>query len=80
MTKIGEKQIRRAERIAKDGHFSKVLPMILTMRDESLFILDSGVPVVPIRRLADFILNWDQSSEILVLEAGERQQVISCSG
>lgn len=77
MTRVGERQIRRAERVASEGKFRRVMPLILTMRDESLFILESGVPVVPIRRLADFILNWEaQGSEILVLEPVEKQTML----
>jgi Holliday junction resolvase-like predicted endonuclease len=70
MTKIAEKQALRASRMASEGIFQKVMPVILTWRDESLFILKNGVPVVPIHRLTDFLLNWDESSyEILIFKS-----------
>jgi hypothetical protein len=77
MTRVGDRQIKRAERVAALGKFEKVMPLILTMRDESLFVLETGVPIVPIRRLADFVLNWEEkSSEILVLGTVERQAIL----
>ncbi len=80
MLKIAGKQALRAQRIASEGTYRKVMPMILTWRDESLFILDNGVPVVPIHRLADFILNWEQSTfPILVFESEQRQTILSQS-
>ena len=61
MVSISEKQALRAKRIADDSAFEKVMPVVLTWRDESLFILENNVPIVPISRLSDFILNWDTS-------------------
>jgi len=69
MTPISNRQLIRAKRLAAEGQFRKVVPLILTWRDESLFILENGVPVVPIHRLSDFVLNWEQTDEpILVLK------------
>ena len=77
MTKMGERQAARALRLADDGSHRKVMPMILTLRDELLFVLENGVPVVPIQRLSDFILNWEFSaSEILVCEGKDTQEVL----
>lgn len=81
MSKIAGKQASRARRLAAEGNFGRIIPVILTWRDESLFLLENGVPVVPIHRLADFLLNWDQStSEILVFEVEERQRSLFRSG
>ena len=80
MTRIGEKQASRAKRISEDGLHKKVMPMILTMRDESLFVLENGVPVVPIHRLSDFILNWEESPvEITLFERNTVQETLSRS-
>jgi hypothetical protein len=77
MTRVGGRQASRAMRIAQEGLYRKVIPMILTLRDESLFVLESGVPIVPIRRLSDFILNWEQSvSPIVIFEGVEMQKVL----
>ena len=81
MLRVAKNQVHRADRIAADGVFRKLVPMILTWRDESLFILENGVPIVPIHRLADFVLNWDcPGSEILVLEGESQQRTLSGSG
>jgi hypothetical protein len=80
MTRIGERQAKRAKRIASDGWHRKVMPMILTLRDESLFVLENGVPVVPIHRLSDFILNWEESSVVIsIFEGSETQETLASS-
>ncbi len=79
--RVAESQVRRADRVAADGVFRRLVPIILTWRDESLFILENGVPVVPIHRLADFILNWDMANaRILIVHSEERQKVLPSSG
>jgi hypothetical protein len=81
MTKIAEKQVIRARRMALDGQFGRVIPVILTWRDESLYVLDSGVPIVPIHRLSDFILNWEESgTPIVVFEPESTQKVLPHTG
>jgi len=65
MLRVGERQIERSLRLL--GSFRSVIPLVLTWHDEMLQILENGVPVVPVHRLEDFLLNWE-SSDILVLE------------
>jgi hypothetical protein len=76
MTKISERQLMRARRLAAEGLYERVVPVILTWRDESLFILRNRIPIVPIHSLQDFILNWEQSDEpILVIEGKPSQNL-----
>jgi len=80
MTRIGERQAARARRIANGGSLRKVMPMILTLRDEALFVLENGVPVVPIQRLSDFILNWEETTaKISIFEGNEIQETLFSS-
>ena len=75
MTKIAERQIARAMRLLQLGELQKVAPMILTWRDEMLYLLANRVPVVPIRRLPDFLLNYEASmTPILTISSSDRQQ------
>jgi Holliday junction resolvase-like predicted endonuclease len=81
MLRVAKEQLRRANRMAEDGLFDKLVPMILTWRDEAIFVLENGVPVVPIHRLTDFMLNWDRAdSEVLVLESEVHQRILGGSG
>ncbi len=74
MTRISASQILRANRILQTGFWSKVIPVIMTLRDESLFILENGVPIVPVSKLFDFILNWEEFAEsILSLKSSVKQ-------
>jgi len=74
MTRISTLQIARANRILETGLWSNVIPVVMTLRDESLFILENGVPIVPVSKLFDFILNWEESSAaILSLRASVKQ-------
>jgi Holliday junction resolvase-like predicted endonuclease len=67
MQRVGERQIVRSLRLLES--FTKVIPLVLTWHDEMLHVLENGVPVVPVHRLADFLLNWESSKDdILVLE------------
>ena len=78
MTRIGERQAIRAQRLAAEGRFKKIMPIILTLRDESLFILRNGLPIVPIVRLNDFMLNFELSgSPVLILEPEFSQKSLS---
>lgn len=74
MSRIAEKQSARAFRMASEGQFRRVVPLILTWKDEMLFVLRNGVPVVPIHALADFILNWEQSTEEIAVFESEALQ------
>jgi len=67
MIEISERQISRARRIALLEGFEMVVPLILTLHDESLHILENGIPIVPIQEISDFILNWEVAPEIRVL-------------
>lgn len=70
MISISERQIRRTKRLLEDGFSHRMIPMVLTWHDEHVHILENGVPVVPIHKISDFIMNWEQSSDqILVLAA-----------
>jgi hypothetical protein len=70
MVLIAERQIKRCERVLKmDSSIKKIIPVILTWRDEQLYILENGVAVVPIQKISDFLLNWESSgSTIRILE------------
>ena len=63
------KQIERSKRIlAKEG-LDQIVPMVITWREESVRVLENGVPIVPISKLSDFILNFESSEErILVID------------
>ena len=66
MSRVSKMQIARAHRILETGYWAKVIPVIMTLRDESLLILENGVPVVPVSKLFDFILNWEESADYLL--------------
>ena len=67
MLRIGDRQILRSKRLLGHRGLSRVVPVILTWHDELLGVLDNGVPIVPIHRLTDFVMNWESASQILVL-------------
>jgi len=75
MANVSRLQIARAKRIVETGTWNTVIPVVMTLRDESLFVLENGVPIVPISRLADFILNWEVSSDRLLHLSGSVSQV-----
>ncbi len=63
------KQIERSKRILEKEELDQVVPMVITWREESVRVLENGVPIVPIRKLSDFILNFEASGErILVID------------
>ncbi|MEM0117423.1 MAG: restriction endonuclease [Conexivisphaerales archaeon] len=70
MLRIGDSQVRRARAVLrKFSSLKRVLPMVLTRYDEQLFVLSSGVPVVPISRLRGFLAEWEgYQDRMLVLE------------
>jgi Holliday junction resolvase-like predicted endonuclease len=61
MTRIGNKQVERCKNYLRASETQLVVPMILTWKDEQLQVLKSGVPVVPISKISDFVLNWESS-------------------
>ena len=67
MLRISEKQISRSRRALEELDFQRVVPAILTWHDEMLHILESGVPIVPIHKLCDFILNWESCGDDLLV-------------
>ena len=71
MLAIGNRQLMRAKRLVSKVE-SRIIPLVVTLHDESLRILDNGVPIVPIHKISDFILNWeDSSNEISILSVDE---------
>ena len=68
MNRISERQIKRARRIVQLENIQKVIPVILTLHDESLQILENGTPIVPIQKISDFVLNWEASPQIKVIK------------
>ena len=69
MLKVGERQIARSRRLLELGTVDRVIPMILTLHDEMLHILEDGVAIVPVHKLSDFIMNWESSrGHLLILE------------
>lgn len=72
MSKVAEKQVKRAIRIFEISSCSRVIPIILTLHDEMLNLLDSGVVIVPIHKLSDLVLNWEVMKESMhILEPPE---------
>ena len=68
MLEISRRQIARAKRLIDIREVDRIVPIVITLHDESLYVLDNGVPIVPIHKISDFILNWEQGMEnILVL-------------
>ena len=67
MKRIGDRQILRSKRLLGLMGLSRVVPVVLTWHDELLGVLENGVPIVPIHRLTDFVMNWESTDEILVL-------------
>ena len=74
MLGISERQLKRCSRVAERVGISKVIPLVVTLKDESLRILENGVAIVPVHRLSDFILNWEEASDQLrVIEPSDSQ-------
>ena len=76
MKGISERQLERARRLAQSQDIPRIIPLVVTLRDESLQILENGIPVVPVCRLSDFILNWDQANDqIAIVKTSEKQML-----
>ncbi len=67
MLEISERQIERAQRVIQLEDIRKAIPVILTLHDEFLQILENGTPIVPIQKISDFILNWEVAQDIRVI-------------
>jgi len=67
MIGISERQIKRTQRVVGLENIQRAIPIILTLHDESLQVLDNGTPIVPIHKVSDFILNWEVAPEIKVI-------------
>jgi hypothetical protein len=69
MTAIASKQAERCRKAVRDYTncpAKSLIPIVLTLHDEMLQIVDGGVAVVPIRKLRDFLLNWENFKEDLL--------------
>ncbi|MHB1908980.1 MAG: restriction endonuclease [Nitrososphaerales archaeon] len=64
MLSISNKQIDRCRKVVSLGLVEKLIPVVLTLHDECLLVLENGVPIVPIQKISDFVLNWDSSCVI----------------
>lgn len=62
MRLVAEAQIERAKRVMLKERLEEVVPMIITWHEERSRVLENGVPLVPIHKLADFILNFEPSA------------------
>ena len=67
MLRVAEMQIERCKRVVAVEEFEEIIPIILTLHEESIHLLENGVPLVPIRKIQDFMLNWDAFSERLLV-------------
>ena len=64
MLSISDKQIDRCKKVVSLGLAEKLIPVVLTLHDECLLVLENGVPIVPIQKISDFVLNWDSAGAI----------------
>lgn len=62
MVSIADKQIKRSELLLGTTVMQRIVPVVLTLHDERLTVLTNGVPIVPIQKISDFLLNWDSPS------------------
>jgi Holliday junction resolvase-like predicted endonuclease len=63
MFTISERQMKRSELLlAITQEIGGIIPVILTLHDEQLTVLPNGVPIVPIQKISDFLLNWDSTT------------------
>ncbi len=76
MLGVADRQLGRSMRLLQEEKID-VIPVIVTLHDESLHILGNGVPVVPIHKISDFVLNWEESrNEIEVLMQREAKSLL----
>ncbi|HKW05565.1 MAG TPA: restriction endonuclease, partial [Nitrososphaerales archaeon] len=67
MLNLSKDQIERVNRLLTREEFREICPLIVTWREEPVTILDTGVAVVPVAKLSDFLLNFDAYSQSLLL-------------
>ncbi|MHB8568423.1 MAG: restriction endonuclease [Nitrososphaerales archaeon] len=75
MLRIGSLQVKRSKRVFELEGFKKVIPVILTLHDEMLHVLESGVAIVPIQKISDFVLNWEFFRHSLCILEDERENL-----
>jgi Holliday junction resolvase-like predicted endonuclease len=68
MLALAEKQVKRCRALVRMSQVKRVIPVILTWHDESVTILENGVAIVPVHKISDFILNWDCSDKIKIIQ------------
>jgi Holliday junction resolvase-like predicted endonuclease len=68
MSSLAESQIKRCQRVLETEPIKSIIPVILTWHDEKLQVLENGVAVVPIHKISDFLLNWESSESIRILQ------------
>ncbi len=68
MLALAEKQVKRCKSLVRTGRANNVIPVILTLHDEFLAVLENGVAIVPVHKISDFILNWDSSDKVRVIK------------
>jgi len=75
MLDVSRRQIVRAKRLVDLHDNSKVIPLIVTLHDETLHILENGIPIVPIHKISDFVLNWEEAKDdILIFNSKSAQK------
>jgi Holliday junction resolvase-like predicted endonuclease len=67
MHKVSERQLERARRVVRLESIQKVIPVVITLHDEFLQVLEDGTPIVPIQKISDFVLNWEADPRIRVI-------------
>ncbi len=77
MVALAKKQIERTKKLVQKGQASNVVPIILTLHDEFLTVLENGVAVVPVHKLSDFILNWDSSEKKVKVIKSRKRKTLS---
>ncbi len=67
MARVAERQVKRCRSLLKPLHDKQIIPVVLTLHEESLQVLENGVSIVPIQKLPDFIQNWESFSDQLLI-------------
>lgn len=74
MLRISSRQIIRAKRLLAERNHNEIIPIIVTLHDESLQILENGVPIVPIHSISSFLLEWEiERNRITILSNREER-------
>ncbi len=70
MSAIASKQAERCSKAVKHDTICparSLIPIVLTLHDEMLQFVGEGVAIVPIRKLRDFLLNWEAFKEDMLV-------------